>query len=83
VGQEVLEDGESLAVAPQVDGLTIAEELEVAEETRLHRCPPIGGRNLASFERFSVVGLLDGPPNGFGRSAASAEGPNHGAVDPA
>ena len=83
MGQEVLEDGESLAVTPQVDGLTIAEELEVAEETRLHRCPPGGGRSLAPFVRSNVVGLLDGLPDCFGPSAASAEGPDHGAVEAA
>jgi hypothetical protein len=35
MGQQVLEDGQSFAVAPQLDGLTIAKYLEVAKESDL------------------------------------------------
>jgi hypothetical protein len=35
VSEQVLEDGQCFAVAPQVDGFTIAKYLEVAKESNL------------------------------------------------
>jgi hypothetical protein len=61
-GQQVFENGQRFAVTAEGHGLTLAKHLEVSEETHPQKRPNSGGL-------FSLDGLIDHPPHGFGAGA--------------
>jgi hypothetical protein len=76
VGQQVFEYGQRFAVTAEGHGLTLAKHLEVSEETHLQRRLNSGGM-------FSLDGLRDHPPHGFGGGATSRKRADYGPVEPA
>jgi hypothetical protein len=76
VGQQVFEYGQRFAITAQGHDLTIAEHLEVSEETHLQRRLNSGGM-------LSLDGLHDHPPHGFGGSTTDRKRADYGPVEPA
>src|ERR687893_2515281 len=76
VGQQVFEYGQRFAVTAEWHGLTLAEHLEVPEETHLQRRLNNGGM-------FSLNGLLDHPPHGLWRGTTGRKRAYYGPVEPA
>jgi len=76
VGQQVFEYGQRFAVTAQGHGLTVAEHLEVSEETHLQRRLNNGGM-------FSLDSLLDHPPHGFGGGITGRKRADYRPIEPA
>jgi hypothetical protein len=64
-----------------VDGLTVAEEFEVTEETHPQDGERGGARGLPTGRRPSMIGSFGDTRHGSGSDIAGARGANHGAVD--